>query len=148
MLRQNISKTETKYFCENKILGAVLFDKSETAKKHGVRLSVDVSVPNDVSIDCYDLCRLFANILDNAIESAALSGEKYAHIKAKLDMGYIFISSQNSSLPIKSLKTTKRDRENHGFGIKIIKDITEKYDGKAEFTANDNAFVCKVWLKL
>ena len=45
------------------------------------------------------------------------------------------------------LITTKKDKELHGFGTKIIRDIAEKYDGSVDFyDTSDGQFCCSVIL--
>ena len=44
--------------------------------------------------------------------------------------------------------TTKRDKENHGFGVKSIQAIARKYGGSTIFQASDGWFVLKVLLPL
>ena len=45
-----------------------------------------------------------------------------------------------------SLKTSKSRLQGHGYGIKTIKQIAEKYNGSADFYEKDNMFVCCVML--
>ena len=45
------------------------------------------------------------------------------------------------------LKTTKKDKLNHGLGTSIIKDIANKYDGRYDYYEIDNTFCCSVILK-
>lgn len=42
----------------------------------------------------------------------------------------------------------KRDKENHGFGVKSIQAIARKYGGSTIFQASDGWFVLKVLLPL
>ena len=52
-----------------------------------------------------------------------------------------FNSVDPSSMKEKpSLRTTKKNR-GHGYGTKIIKNITKKYEGYVTFTYEDNKFV-------
>lgn len=147
MLKKNVEEAETSYFCENKILNAILYDKSELAERDNIKFKAEVTVPDDIDIDYYDICRAFSNVLDNAIEGASASENKEVSIKAKIDMGYLMIVSVNSCKNVKDLKTTKRYKDNHGFGIKIIKDIAAKYNGDTEFISKNNEFTCRVWMK-
>ena len=43
-----------------------------------------------------------------------------------------------------SIETTKADKENHGFGLKNIKSIVEKYKGEIKYSTNSNEFVAEV----
>lgn len=147
-LKRNINESEPHYFCENTILNAVLYDKSELASSKNIEFRSNVVIPEDIALDCYDLCRIFSNILDNAIEGACDSADKTININAKIDMGHLMIVAENGSSCIKNLKTTKRSQEKHGFGIHIIREISTKYNGDAEFFSTEKSFTCKAWLQI
>ena len=46
-----------------------------------------------------------------------------------------------------NLLTTKQDKQNHGFGTKILSDIAKKYDGRCDFYEKNNIFCCKIILR-
>lgn len=94
-----------------------------------------------------DVMSLFANALDNAIEYLSDIDEKDRYITllvAKKD-GFVSISIENfyngKVKNIEELKTVKSDKINHGFGLKSIKYITEKYGGALTVRTEGNAFV-------
>lgn len=45
------------------------------------------------------------------------------------------------------LLTTKSDRKNHGFGIKTIKEISEKNNGMYDFRIDGNVFIADIWIR-
>ncbi len=46
------------------------------------------------------------------------------------------------------LKTTKSNPSYHGYGIRLIRQIAEKYNGAADFSATKESFICRVMLAL
>ena len=46
------------------------------------------------------------------------------------------------------LKTTKSNPSYHGYGIRLIRQIAEKYNGAADFSATKESFICRVMLTL
>jgi sensor histidine kinase regulating citrate/malate metabolism len=95
-----------------------------------------------------DLCSVFGNALDNAIESAL----KIDDLEKRLIK--IAIYSKNKLLLIRienfflnplqifngNFLTTKKDTQYHGYGLKSIKSIVEKYGGSVSITTNNNWF--------
>ncbi|MBQ8780518.1 MAG: GHKL domain-containing protein [Oscillospiraceae bacterium] len=151
LLKNSADETEPKYYCEHKIINAVLYDKSEKAAANGIDINVNASVPEDISVDCYDLCRVFSNVLDNAAESAVQTENPMIDFSCQIRKGYLYIESKNSCRPEKvrkGLLTTKKDKTNHGHGTAIIKEIADRYNGESKFISEGNLFSCKVWLKI
>ena len=46
------------------------------------------------------------------------------------------------------MKTTKSNPSYHGYGIRLIRQIAEKYNGAADFSATKESFICRVMLTL
>ena len=46
-----------------------------------------------------------------------------------------------------ALKTSKKDRENHGLGTLIINEIASKYNGSVKYEIVDNQFITNVMLE-
>ncbi|HSH34949.1 GHKL domain-containing protein, partial [Schnuerera sp.] len=66
---------------------------------------------------------------------------------------YLFIEISNPTLfnPIDEegkLETTKKDSKNHGFGIKSIKGVVEKYDGILNYEYNEGKFILNIMLPI
>lgn len=103
-------------------------------------------------LDVSDICSIFGNIFDNAIEyvKEKESIEK-RQIKLKIieKKQFIIIKFENycestpkfeMGLPI----TTKEDKQNHGYGLKSVKYTVEKYNGTLTLSVKDNWFEVKI----
>jgi signal transduction histidine kinase len=103
-------------------------------------------IPHHMSIDNRDLVLLFSNLLNNAFEAAKQSSDKYVTVKINEKENGLFISIKNSYQGEikKALNgdfiTSKVDKENHGFGTQIIKNIIVKHNGKIEFSHSGDEF--------
>ena len=103
-------------------------------------------------INEYDLCNLIGNMLDNAVEAAENAGDN-AVIEVSLFSDkhkMIFTVSNSISKSVLNsnpeLKTVKDEPDLHGFGVKTIKAIAEKYDGNVDFYEENLVFFCRVLL--
>jgi hypothetical protein len=136
-LTQNIEK---EYHIGNDMADAILNEKYSAIKSHGIEFIIEGTMLGIDSIEPIDICTIFANALDNAIEAALkmnLSGSSII-ISVKRDKKILFISFSNpcekkSSLEKKFLRTTKEDTNNHGFGLENIRMAAEKYKGDVQF---------------
>lgn len=143
-----MDNTKVHKFCDNRIIDTVLFDKSNLAKKHSIKIIDDIIINENSNIDDFDLCRIFINLLDNAINATqSYNGEqeKIIYISCKENNESIYIKCINPSSSNK--KATVNNSSMHGYGLKIIEDITEKYNGTFTTKTFDNTFIALIALE-
>ncbi len=94
-----------------------------------------------------DIYSLFGNALDNAIEYEQTRPETERFIRLNVnemgDMLFIRIENGYAGEPtedVASLSTTKEDKHYHGFGLKSMAKIAEKYGGTMDLKARDGVF--------
>jgi sensor histidine kinase regulating citrate/malate metabolism len=103
-----------------------------------------------------DMCNLISNLLDNAIEAVIKLPEEQRKIDVKMGekKGYFIVKCQN---PFNGeyinynkgyFASTKENKKDHGYGIKIIREITEKYDGEFLIESSNNLFNATALLKI
>lgn len=138
---------------ENYLLNAVLNVEIEKAKSYGI--PVKLSITNDLKMfkNSSDIISLIGNILDNAI--SYLSKNKVKNNEINFSTGYegsySIIKCRNNILDSvlfnnPSLKTDKKDKDNHGKGITIINSIAHKYNGDVIIKERNKEFVITVIL--
>ena len=102
-----------------------------------------------------DICSIFGNALDNAIEHVILIPDpekRLIHLTVSAQKGFVFIKIENyceaeiSKNEEDLITTTKKDSKNHGFGLKSIRTAVEKYDGSVAFGVQQNWFELKILL--
>lgn len=138
---------------ENYLLNAVLNVEIEKAKSYGI--PVKISITNDLKMfkNSSDIISLIGNILDNAI--SYLSKNKVKNNEINFSTGYegsySVIKCRNNILDSvlfnnPSLKTDKKDKDNHGKGITIINSIAHKYNGDVIIKERNKEFIITVIL--
>lgn len=140
----------------NAVLDTVLFGKALYCSEHGISFTciADGTLLNFMEV--MDLCVIFGNALDNAIESAqalqdpekklislSVSG-KNDFILIQFDNYYENTLELENGLPV----TTKTDAQYHGYGIKSIRQAVEKYDGTLTIHGQNNWFSLRILLPL
>lgn len=131
----DLRKYTPKGLTANKQLDFILnkyFVQCETEK---ILFTTNIRTANLAFIKDTDLISLLSNILDNAVEAALQSNEKRIDLSINTTMGMTVLTCINSCdiLPESKsmiLKTTKADKDLHGFGTKIIKRTAKKYKGE------------------
>lgn len=150
--RSAIAQIEVLVDVGNDFVNSILNSKLSAAKQR--RIEVICSAVKDISgIEAVDLCTLLGNMLDNAIEAAEQCPpeKRLIEVKIKSSDEKLIIQVTNS---IKcsilkensDLKSSKRNRSEHGFGVKSIQLIANKYYGSAKYFEEDETLSCLVIL--
>lgn len=147
-----LSSIATVINVDNDFLNAILNSKLSFAKSKNI--DVLCSIENDISgIEDIDLCNLVGNLLDNAIAAAEKCDPDSRLIEIKISsLGSRLIITVRNSICCSvlnenpKLKSTKQDTSEHGFGIKTIKYLAEKYNGRFDYYEEGRTFVTSVEL--
>lgn len=123
------------------------------ARENGIAITIDAPLPEQLHIPETSLCIIFANLLENALESCMKSGkeDRFIHLSVMLNRSQIVISMRNTVgvRPVPGgddfLSAKKAGRK--GLGLSSIRNVAEQYDGDARFEAiNDTTFFSQVLL--
>ncbi len=134
----------------NPAIDAVLQSKLLVAERKGINLSFSVKISDKINIDLLELGVLIGNALDNALEATeALENDADKAIFASIITmgGRIVISVENpvkAEVDTRRIVTAKADKNNHGYGIKSIRTIAQKYDGDAFVSCDGNIFTISI----
>lgn len=132
----------------NRVLDVILSAKGQLMKKQKIHFTCVADGALLDSIHVTDICTVIGNALDNAIESVLMvenSEKRMIHLSLTQKNDFIFIQIRNycEKEPVwkgKELLTTKKDKKNHGYGIKSIRYSIEKYGGNITTAYKDNWF--------
>ena len=146
---ENIANT---VYTESIVLNAVLNTKITAMKELGIQwycnVAIDVKKINEV-----DVSVILANLLDNAIEACKKNTqERMIKIMLREQKNMIHVQVTNtieqSVLEENAgLKTTKKDKKKHGYGILSVKKLAQEHDGLVKHYEEGNEFVTQVLLK-
>ena len=134
------------------VLDALLLKKTEQATEKGANIVFEINTAfHDCTIADYDLCTIFGNILDNAIEAVNAGDKILVNIDKQHDMFYI--SCENAfyrELKRKGEKilSTKKEFGSHGFGLTRIKETAKHYGGDVSITAIDGIFRIEILMNV
>ena len=147
-LRKSIRIYDANIETGNELLNVFIMDKSLYCEQNEITLSCMIDGAKLDFMEAGDLYCLFGNIMDNALESVIKIQDKekrVINLSVKAVNNMLFIQSENyytgelqfaEGLP----QTTKADATWHGFGLKSIKMIVQKYGGDITMHAEDGVF--------
>ncbi len=140
----------------NPVVDTLLTGKSLYCKENGINLScvVDGAAVNFMKV--MDICSIFGNALDNCIESVSkLADQDKRIIRVSVFTKNQFVMMRFENYYEEQLEfahgvpvTTKTDTYYHGYGIKSIKKIIEKYNGNLSINAENQWFDMKILVPL
>ena len=121
----------------NPLFDSLISDKVSYAKKNGITVDAQVLLTSKLDMDNFDICVLFGNAFDNAIEaclSIESDQEKIIRFQLKTHRKILNVVLSNTANEPKiddlgDIQTSKEDSQNHGFGLKNIASIVDKYHG-------------------
>ncbi len=155
-MEEEIKAYEAQNKTGNQVLDTVLTSKSLYCQQHNISLTcvVDGTLLN--FMDEMDLCTLFGNALDNAIESVEKVRDlekRLIHLSVARQKAFVHIRLENTyagelkfegDLPV----TTKADSRNHGYGLKSIRQTARKYGGSVTITTRGAWFELRILIPL
>lgn len=145
------------YNTNNIILDIILNDKRNICENKKIELIADINFKECNFIDITDVCSIFSNIIDNAIEACDKIEnnkiEKKIRLKGTNVNRLYVLKCENTKLnkinkENELFMTDKKDKFLHGVGIKSIKASVEKYNGNLELNDLGNKFLVNICIPL
>ncbi|WP_051280334.1 sensor histidine kinase [Anaerovorax odorimutans] len=141
-------------YCENTAVNAIVSHYAGIAEQNGIKLSIKLNVPEyPEQITDSNLCVIFGNLLENAVEACArmTEGHKFIRLNSRLQYEILTITMDNSfdgKFVKKDGKFVSRKRRKLGIGLDSITSVTEKHGGSARFEADGLVFKSSVYVKV
>lgn len=142
---------------ENPAIDSLLSEKIRQAMSKGIEVSHTVGLAPDIKIDMQDLCIAVGCCMDNAIEACERAAGKFPKTFISLTMiekrGVITFRLRNTSVTEKPKngkmpRSSKSDSGNHGFGLKNVSSVVDKYHGYLELIPEPGVFTTNFTLFL
>lgn len=160
-----LGQRESRY-CENPSLDALLAAKASHCAELGIPFTANIAVPEELGIPNVELCAVFANLIDNAVnacvemggqgddranEGAGARVDAFVTVDAMVAAGYLSVCVQN---PCPS--SAKRARlthglaqglnDEHGWGKSIVALLARRHDGDCAFEVKGGMHIAKATL--
>lgn len=155
-MEEEIRNYEAQNKTGNKVLDTLLTSKNLYCMKNQISMTCVVDGTLFEFMDVMDICSIFGNALDNAIEYEKKIPDmekRLIHISAFLQKSFLIIRFENyceeeldfvKQLPI----TTKDDSRFHGYGLKSLRYTVRKYGGEVDINIQNNWFNLKILIPM
>lgn len=141
----------------NDVIDLILTDKSLICRSRNIRITCMADCRAMGFVGSGDLYALFGNIMDNAIEAAGEvedESKRCIAVNIREAAGWISVTVENyftgelsfseDGLPL----TRKAKKSEHGFGLKSVRHVAEKYGGNMVLEARGDVFRTSVLLRV
>ncbi|MCI6465641.1 MAG: GHKL domain-containing protein [Faecalicatena sp.] len=141
-------RARSRTFCKDSIVNAVINSKYNRAVEQGIDCFFNIEIDALWFLDNLDICTIFSNTLDNAIEACMKVEQDKRRISVKarcMENGYFsyeISNSKNQEIQVEEghYKTWKRNTKSHGIGIENVRDVVKRYRGTMEISYDENTF--------
>ena len=153
----DLHKIRTTSFSDNRLLNAIITEKSNQALSHSINFTVNIEPNINLQhINDIDLISMLGNLLDNSIDAAKLGNDqKYVNLN-------IYTQNSNNICAIKvennytgkiikkdgKILSAKRNYSSTGLGLYSINKSAEKYGGYLSCFYTENVFTAILLLPL
>ena len=115
------------------------------AESKGIAFHTNIQIPEKIPISPTDICIIWGNILDNAIEACERLPKANREIRLSIiwekDSIICKIVNPNPNTDNPMLKTTKKDKEHHGIGLDSVQKTLSKYHGVSRIQQTKEEFI-------
>lgn len=153
-IEHRLGQYQSYYKTGNAFIDNLLHVKKLEALENDIEFKVFADFTHFKRIKNEDLCVIVSNIIDNALRECKLmkeenpSSECLIQLKATRTRDCLSIVCDNSLRESQihflkgkeTLETTKKDKKNHGIGMKNITSVVKKYGGQVDFRVVDDIF--------
>ena len=137
--KELMERIDRKLKTGNAMVDCLLEEKEKLCENVGILLNETLISISNSYVTNVDWVSLLSNVLDNAIESCKVAKQdKKITFTMERKGDYLILLVVNSKCllehPTKNhFLTTKQDKNRHGYGTQIIRDITRRYDGRVRY---------------
>lgn len=154
--RNSVNFYQHLVYTDNEALNTILAEKGLFCQEKGIDFRCAVDDVDLSFIRLPDLYALLGNAIDNAIEYVqSQESPEMRIINLRIDQKDFFVGIQvvnpyagnvlsSDELP----KTNKPNPQDHGFGLKSIRYLAEKYSGAMEYSTAGNQFTLQILLPM
>lgn len=136
----------------NEVLDVVFQEKNFQCRKQGIQFTCIIDGAALTFMETTDLYVLFGNLIDNCIEAVSRLPEnevKNIQVTVRRDKGFVIVTTENGYVGQLQwhdgrLRTSKADKNNHGYGMLSIENIVHKYEGRYSISTEEQIFCMNI----
>ncbi len=152
-LQDSIDEYGTVVDCGNETINVVLTEKNIVCLSNDVKFSYIIDGKLFDFLSEMEIISLFGNVLDNALESCSKVSDpqkRVISLKAMSRGEMVILHVENfyedELVMVDGIPVTTKSGTGHGFGLRSIREIAERYEGTVSVDTENNIFKLTVLL--
>ena len=155
-LLESVAALSPEFVTGDEMLDCIVAMKADKMKQLSIAFTADGVIDGGLDMRPMDICGIFANALDNAIEAAVqVKDNPKISFEIKRTERFFVVRISNSTVGKVDVEkllinagftSKKKDTELHGFGLRNIKDTAAKYDGIVKAESREGEFTLSVMI--
>ena len=139
----NVRDISPKYVTGDEMLDCIVGLKASKMEESGIDFSVEGVIDGGLGMKPVDVCSIFANAMDNAIEACdKLSDENDKWIRLEMKRTDKFFSIKLSN----TMSENEKIKNIHGYGTQNMKTAISKYDGIEKTDADGGVYTLSIMI--
>lgn len=154
-MKESLTNARNRTLTNHRLLDLILNVKMQEAEENHIALQYEFDDMSEMVLQPIEICALFSNLLDNAIEANQKlpSGqERWINLSCIRKNKILVISLSNAqertteTVRHEMPETTKADKKQHGFGLQSVNRVIKAYDGYMEIEMHEGKFSIVAYL--
>ena len=152
-LERDLDRVDSWIKSGNLMADAILNSKLSLAQQKKIAVNCKARLPENLPVEDVDLCVILGNLLDNALEACEQipQNARFLRVYLAINGRQFYLSIQNSAkeeLNFNERNYITQKRGSHGFGMKRVSAVVEKYEGFLNLANEPGIFAAEVTLPL
>lgn len=150
-LKTEYRQMEKMEFSNHEIINAICQIKNKECQEKNIRFYTEISSISDLPVSEIDMVGLLQNLLDNGIEACGRMDDtkKKSMIleiqNREKSLEICLKNTYDQSVPL-NFQTRKKNKEEHGFGVRIIQEIVNMAQGELQYISEGDYLMTYVIL--
>lgn len=155
-IKNELNSSESMILTNSMILDIIINDKKKVCEINNISFDVNINFSKCEFIEMIDVCSIFSNMIDNAIEACIKVNDyknRFIKINGTMVNNMFVMKCENSKVNSINLRknkilTDKKDKFSHGLGIKSIESCVKKYEGELSIDFSEDKFKMQIYIPL
>lgn len=135
-----LPKDNEQPYCQNFTIDVLARNYLSQAKEAGAELDIKIGLPQQLTIPDSQLCIVFGNIFENAVNACRRQkeGKKFIRVRCVTEDNQLVLAVDNSTDPMQRIEP--------GIGLSSVKAVVEKFNGTLDYQEGDGIFQTSVMM--